>query len=193
MYDMGIHVLDLVVWLFGEIGGISFADDSYGGMETNGILRGTLRIADREVPCRVSASWTHRLMNGIRVVGSDGEADMLFAERNQVIVRRTVGGERIEFNVGPRNVEMPFRSSIPQEALSRISPYRCGVGAPRSPPRSRQCCRSRSWKMPTRCVDPLPSPGLKLGSRGRSIHAHPDHGSDRLHRHAPVRKAQAPI
>lgn len=81
MYDMGIHALDLVVWLFGEIDGISFCDDSYGGTETNGVLCGTLRIADRAVPCRVSASWTHRLVNGIRVVGSDGEAEALFADR----------------------------------------------------------------------------------------------------------------
>jgi predicted dehydrogenase len=117
MYDMGIHVLDLLVWLFGDVSGISYRDDSYGGVETNGILIGELRIAGRKVPCRVSASWTHRLMNGIRVVGSDGEVEALFAERDQVSIRRSLGNERIEFHVGPRGIEMPFGSSSPPEAL----------------------------------------------------------------------------
>ena len=117
MFDAGIHVLDLVVWLFGDISGISYIDNSFGGMETNGVLRGTLRVEGRDVPCRVGASWTHRLMNGIRVVGSDGEAEALFTARDQVNVRRKVGGEQIQFHVGPRDVEMPFRSSSPQEAL----------------------------------------------------------------------------
>jgi predicted dehydrogenase len=117
MFNMGIHVLDLVVWLFGEIGGIRYEDDSYGGMETNGIVNGTVRVGGRDVPCRVAASWTHRLMNGVRVVGSDGEAEALFGERDQVTIRRSVGSERMRFQVRADGIEMPFRSSSPQEAL----------------------------------------------------------------------------
>src|SRR5439155_18203924 len=69
MFDAGIHVIDLVSWLFGPIGSIQFEDDSYGGMETNGVLRGTVQVDGREVRCRVAASWTHRLQNSVRVVG----------------------------------------------------------------------------------------------------------------------------
>lgn len=117
MYDMGIHVLDLVFWLFGEIRGVAFTDDSYGGMETNGLLRGSLNVEGEAIPCRVAASWTHRLLNGVRVVGSDGEADAFFAERNQVTVRRHFGGQLLQIHIGPHGIEMPFRSPTPQAAL----------------------------------------------------------------------------
>ena len=117
MFDAGIHLLDLVSWLFGEISDISYEDDSYGGTEANGVLGGTVRFAGRQVPCRVVASWTHRLMNGIRVVGDEGEAEALFVEPNHVNIVRNLGGERIQIQVGPKDVEMPFLSSSPQEAL----------------------------------------------------------------------------
>ena len=47
MFDAGIHVLDLVVWMFGDIDQIQYQDDSYGGVESNGVIRGMVTINGR--------------------------------------------------------------------------------------------------------------------------------------------------
>jgi predicted dehydrogenase len=117
MFDAGIHVLDLVSWLFGEISDIRYEDDSYGGVETNGVLEGTVRIKERDVPCRVAASWTHRLSNSVRVVGSEGEAEARLIDHDSLTVTRSSGGERIRFLVPSADLAMPFRSSVPQIGL----------------------------------------------------------------------------
>ncbi|MGC2414139.1 MAG: Gfo/Idh/MocA family oxidoreductase [Stellaceae bacterium] len=117
MFDAGIHVVDLVYWLFGEINDIQFEDDSYGGTETNGILRGNVRIKDRAVPCRVAASWTHPLRNSVRVVGSEAEAEARLNEPDFLTVVRSIGGERVRLLVPAGDLKLPFRSSIPQVGL----------------------------------------------------------------------------
>jgi predicted dehydrogenase len=117
MFDTGIHVVDLVSWLFGDISNIQYHDDSYGGTETNGILRGTVRVGRREVSCRVAASWTHGLRNSLKVVGSEGEAEAKLTEKEMLRVARRVRGERIQLIVPPENADIPFRSPSPQAAL----------------------------------------------------------------------------
>jgi len=116
MFDTGIHVVDLVTWLFGALRRIEFEDDSYGGVETNGILRGTLEVEGRQVPCRIAASWTHDLRNGVRVIGSEGEAETIFSQGEVVFVRRSVGNELLHLQVPAVGLELPFRSSNPFEA-----------------------------------------------------------------------------
>ena len=59
-FDGGIHVLDLVVWLFGEVRQIQYQDDSYGGVEANGVITGSIEIGGRPVPCTVATSWSTR-------------------------------------------------------------------------------------------------------------------------------------
>src|ERR1035437_5354006 len=83
-FDGGVHVVDLVVWLFGEIRQIQYQDDSYGGVEANGIINGTIEISGRTVPCTVGTSWTHKLRNSVRVVGSWGQAEAHFAQGDVV-------------------------------------------------------------------------------------------------------------
>jgi predicted dehydrogenase len=117
MFDAGIHVLDLVSWLFGEIGDLQYEDDSYGGTEANGVLRATIRVKRREVPCQVAASWTHALRNSVRVFGSEGEAEARLNEHDLLTVVRPVGGERMRLLVPPDDLKLPFRSSVPQIGL----------------------------------------------------------------------------
>lgn len=116
MFDAGIHVLDLVVWMFGNIDQIQYEDNSYGGVESNGVIRGMVTINGRQVPCRVDASWTHELANGIQVVGSKGTAEARFTLRDEVIVRQSLGDEHVEVRIPQGDLAIPFSSSNPYAA-----------------------------------------------------------------------------
>ncbi len=117
MFDAGVHVLDLVVWLFGGLRRIEYRDDSFGGMEANAVLSGVLDLDGHEVPCRVAASWTHALFNGVRVRASRGEAELRFDEGHQLLVRKPLDGEPVEFRMTDKGCDIPFRSSAAQQAL----------------------------------------------------------------------------
>lgn len=116
MYDAGIHAVDLVVWLFGEISRIGFQDDALGGVEANGILRGVIEIDGRPVPCRIDASWTHDLGNRVRVVGTRGEAEATFGRSDDVSLGLSAAGDRINMQVPPDGLDTPFTSSNPYAA-----------------------------------------------------------------------------
>jgi predicted dehydrogenase len=116
MFDAGVHVVDLVVWLFGGIAGIQFEDDSYGGVESNGVISGTVSIKGRQVPCRVGVSWTHELKNGLRLMGSKGEAEVRFSNRNELIVRQPLGNDHVELRIPQGDMAVPFDSANPYAA-----------------------------------------------------------------------------
>lgn len=117
MFDAGIHVVDLVMWLFGDLDVTEYRDDSFGGVETNGIMEGVLTQGEHLVRCRIAASWTHAQFNGIRVVGDQGTAELRFREPNHVTVRRNAGDGEIVFDVNEEGCEIPFRSPVAQVAL----------------------------------------------------------------------------
>jgi predicted dehydrogenase len=98
-FDTGIHMVDAVVWLFGDLSDIEYADDSYGGLEANAELRATVVVAGRKVPTRFSFSWTDPQENGIRVRGSGGSAFASTAAPEAVVVRKLVAGEPVEMQV----------------------------------------------------------------------------------------------
>ena len=116
LFEAGIHVVDLVVWLFGALQDIEFEDDSYGGVESNAVIHGTLQIDGRPVPCQIGASWTHDLDNGVRLVGSKGEAQVMFPLRNELIVRQPVGNEQLDMRIPQGDMRVPFESSDPYAA-----------------------------------------------------------------------------
>ena len=72
LFDNGVHLLDRVLWLFGDLDEIAYEDDAFGGFESNARLTGTLSIGGRPVPTRMEFSWSHRLRRSIRVVGERG-------------------------------------------------------------------------------------------------------------------------
>lgn len=100
LFEVGIHMVDAVVWLFGDLSDIEYTDDSYGGLESNAELRGTIVVNGRNVPVRLSFSWTDPKRNGIRVRGSTGSAFASPATAPEaVIVRQMVAGEPLEMHV----------------------------------------------------------------------------------------------
>jgi predicted dehydrogenase len=116
MFDTGIHVLDLVVWLFGGIDHIEYEDDSYGGVESNATIHGTLRIGRHQVPCRVAASWTHELINGIRLVTSKGEVKARFAIGDELTLRQSISGRCVESRITHSDLVTQFSALNPYAA-----------------------------------------------------------------------------
>lgn len=115
-FDMGIHIVDRIVWLFGNLENIQYEDDSYGGMESNAVLRGQLAIAGRTVPCRMAFSWTHTLCNSLRVVGTKATAEATFREGNKLLLHRQLNGRPVLLQLSrprtSRDVLNPFQAQI---------------------------------------------------------------------------------
>jgi len=94
LFDMGIHLVDRVTWLFGELREITLEDDSYGGIETNANLGGQLTIHGKCVPCSMAFSWTHRLSNRIFVRGSKAAIEVRIAEPTLARLRCDLAGHQ---------------------------------------------------------------------------------------------------
>ena len=88
LFDTGVHLLDRVLWLFGDIDDLAYEDDSFGGFETNARLTGRLAIGGRPVPTRMEFSWSHRLPRGIRVVGERGTLEASTADPRTLTLHR---------------------------------------------------------------------------------------------------------
>src|SRR4029077_3912918 len=98
-FDTGIHMVDAIVWLFGDLYDIEYADDSFGGLEANAELRGTVVVNRHRVPVRLSFSWTDTMRNGIRVRGDTGTAFASPSAPEAVVVRRTEAGEPLDMHI----------------------------------------------------------------------------------------------
>ena len=88
LFDNGVHLLDRVLWLFGDLDDIACEDDAFGGFESNSRLTGTLRIGGRPVPTRMEFSWSHRLRRSIRVVGERGTLEAATASPRILTLHR---------------------------------------------------------------------------------------------------------
>jgi len=117
-FDTGIHMVDAVVWLFGDLSDVEYADDSYGGVEANAELRARVLMNGRKVPVRFSFSWTDLKRNGLRIRGKDGLAIASTAAVDVVTVRRVAGGQPVAMDIhrdgwAPGHpVPNPFRDQL---------------------------------------------------------------------------------
>ena len=91
-FDMGVHLVDRVTWMFGKLHEIEYEDDSYGGVESNAALRGKLTVQGQAVDCEMAFSWTHELNNSVHVVGSDASVTLHLREPNLLILHRPLPG-----------------------------------------------------------------------------------------------------
>lgn len=69
--DIGLHYLDLIYELFGEIEPVSYWDDDAGGVETN--VKFELKALRANIPISLKLSWTRHLENQIIIHGSQGK------------------------------------------------------------------------------------------------------------------------
>jgi predicted dehydrogenase len=88
--DVGIHVLDLVRWWFGEPTAVSYADDAMGGTAAN--CRIALQFGPTEVTARLSRDW-HRT-NLYRFTGDAGRLDWAIHERDEL--EAVIDGEALQ-------------------------------------------------------------------------------------------------
>jgi predicted dehydrogenase len=99
LFDSGVHLLDRVLWLFGDLDEIAYEDDSFGGFESNARLSGVLRIGGRPVPARMEFSWSHRLRRSIRVVGERGTLEAFTSDPRTLTLHRTLRRGPVEMQI----------------------------------------------------------------------------------------------
>jgi predicted dehydrogenase len=85
--DVGIHVLDLLRWWFGEPTAVAFADDAMGGTAAN--CRIELEFASVRVAARLSRDWHRR--NVYRFTGDAGALEWSIHDRDDL--EAVIGGE----------------------------------------------------------------------------------------------------
>jgi predicted dehydrogenase len=99
LFDSGVHLLDRVLWLFGDLTDIVYEDDAFGGFESNAKLTGVLHIGGRPVPTRMEFSWSHRLRRSIRVVGERGTLEASTSDPRILILHRTTRRGPMEMHI----------------------------------------------------------------------------------------------
>jgi predicted dehydrogenase len=92
LYDSGIHIVDRVIALFGPIDVLRFEDDSFGGVESNAYLAGSVSVFGRSVPCSMWFSWTHPLPNTICAIGTRATAMLGRSWPESVLIKSHVTG-----------------------------------------------------------------------------------------------------
>lgn len=88
LFDIGIHVLDLLAWWFDAVAVEAYRDDAYGGVEAECEIE--LELGSR-VPAVVELSRTRHLANVVRVVGERG-----------TLTAETGFGGRVRLQLGDR-------------------------------------------------------------------------------------------
>lgn len=99
LFDTAVHLLDRVLWLFGDLSDLAYEDDSFGGFESNARLTGTLRIGGRPVPARMEFSWSHRLRRSIRVVGERGTLEASTTNPRLLVLHRDTPHGPLEMQI----------------------------------------------------------------------------------------------
>ncbi len=99
LFDTGVHYLDRVLWLFGQLKDISYEDDSFGGFETNARLGGVLNVGGQDVPATMDFSWSHKLPRSIQVVGTKGTLEARVQDPRILFLRRAVDQRDVEMQI----------------------------------------------------------------------------------------------
>jgi predicted dehydrogenase len=110
LFDIGPHVFDYLIWLFGVPTVVSYADDALGGGVEGNIL---MELESFVCPGTVQLSWDLPLKNELRVLGSRGEAVLRIEEFDRLAVGDESGFGELVTNKGyPADLHQPARRQI---------------------------------------------------------------------------------
>lgn len=97
LIDTGIHVVDLIRWLFNcEMNLMHYEDDGLGRIESNSEIQCSITKDQREIPCKISLSRTRRLDNCMVISGQDSSIKVTLSDLNGVTFQGSGFNGRIE-------------------------------------------------------------------------------------------------
>jgi predicted dehydrogenase len=106
----GSHILDRMLYFFGEPRILSYADDSRGGVEANCVAEFELTSNGAVFPGTVTLSKTHNLGNRLRVVGQRGTLIVHEGQKQSVMFWPAKCNLRHEIQFGESNTSPPLGS-----------------------------------------------------------------------------------
>jgi predicted dehydrogenase len=97
----GSHFIDRMLYFFDSADVVEYADDNYGGVEANCVVRLTADLQGYSVPGTVTLSKTHRLSNRLRIIGEKGTLEVREGQSDSVTFF-PAGGEH-QYEISSRN------------------------------------------------------------------------------------------
>lgn len=92
LFDMGSHVLDSIIWLFGMPSSLSFFDDALvGGVEANCLIQ----MNAPSFNGFIHLSWDHNLANEFHITGSKAEVIIKLDNMSNLIIKNSDGYQKI--------------------------------------------------------------------------------------------------
>ena len=164
LYDIGVHVLDVLIWLFGMPTVVSYADDALAGVEGNL----SIELQVRECTGCVQLSWDQPLKNELRVVGSEAEAVLRVDHFDKIAVGRAGAFEELnvdheyvaDADTGSGASLSPrlYTQSLYCQLIQFVRAIRLGESPAVVGETGRECVRL--MESARRCARPLPMPWL---------------------------------
>jgi len=92
LFDIGSHVLDIIIWLFGIPINISYFDDAMvSGVETNCIFQ----MNSQTFNGHIQLSWDNNLANKFCITGTEAEAIFMLESINKLYIKNSNGFQKI--------------------------------------------------------------------------------------------------
>lgn len=93
LFDLGPHVLDVMIWLFGPLSIVSYVDDAMAdGVEANCLIE-TQTITSAG---SIQLSWDHDLTNTLHIIGTKAEGIVPLDAIDTLFVKKMGGCEKYE-------------------------------------------------------------------------------------------------
>jgi len=88
LIDVGIHSIDLLIWLFGsDLRLLSYRDDGLAGIESNCEIESLISWNQNEIPCSAKLSYTRNLANKLVVIGDQCSLEVRQSDLTGVYLR----------------------------------------------------------------------------------------------------------